>query len=170
MIKHKTHFNIQYTVQPRTYTYSFLPSFLHICPLMWREKTLSCLTSFDLRKRSASSLEGGKEPDVVICCKLLIESIRLHETEHSPAQWSGEGSARSRGEGLSGPYAQKQSQFGWKVITAETGALWDAETKGLVFLQEVTENAGGSGESWVGSLQNLGSGVQCLLKLEQQPW
>ena len=31
--------------------------------------------------------------------------------------------ARSRGEGLSGPYAGKRSQFGLKVITAGTGPL-----------------------------------------------
>ena len=30
-------------------------------PLIWRKKTLLRLTSFDLRKRSSSSLEGGKK-------------------------------------------------------------------------------------------------------------
>ena len=43
-------------------------------------------------------------------------------------------SARSRGEGLSGPYARKMGQFQIKVITAETGPLQDAEMRGLVFL------------------------------------
>ena len=45
------------------------------------------------------------------------------EKQHPPIQWRGEGSARSRGERLSGPYAGKKSQFGLKVITAKTGPL-----------------------------------------------
>ena len=56
------------------------------------------------------------------------------EEQHPSARWRGEGSATPRGEGRSGLYDGKSSQFGWKVITAETGPLWDAETKELVFL------------------------------------